>query len=159
DADLTRTQAVMGTPAYMSPEQARGQTKFVGPQADVWALGAILYECLTGERPFDGGDGQGVPPSDPGPPRGRGRAGPRGLEVICLKCLEKEPGRRYPSAKELADDLRRYLDHEPITARPSGPLERAVKWGRRHPTRVVTLLAATLGLLAAVAFAVLTRKL
>src|SRR5205823_2308519 len=126
-SDLTATQAVMGTPAYMSPEQAGGNSKFVGPQADVWALGVVFYEALTGTRPFDADDVQGllaaVMTADPVPPRKRVPTIPRDLELICLKCLAKPPHERYPTAKELADDLDRFVRGEPISVRPAGPVE------------------------------------
>jgi eukaryotic-like serine/threonine-protein kinase len=144
-ADLTRTGAVMGTPAYMAPEQARGQTKFVGPAADVHALGAILFECLTGRPPFQADDTVALimkVAQDEAPPARRLAPNvPRDLELICQKCLQKEPKDRYPAASALADDLRRYLASEPVSIRPAGAIERAIKWARRRPT-----LAATYGL-------------
>jgi len=137
-ADLTATQAVMGTPAYMSPEQARGETKFVGPGADIYALGVILYECLTGTVPFRGEDSWSVVRQvierDPDPLRSRTPGVPRDLELICLKCLAKSPRDRYPTAANLADDLDRFLNREPVSVRPAGVPERAVKWVRRNPS-------------------------
>jgi WD40 repeat protein len=135
-SDLTATQVVMGTPAYMAPEQARG-AKFAGSAADVWALGVILYECLTGTRPF-AGDGiesilTRVLNEDPTPPRELNAAIPRDLELIVWKCLEKDASDRYPTAKELADDLGRFVRGEPISARPAGRVERLAKWARRKP--------------------------
>src|SRR5690606_1043667 len=125
-SDLTRSQAVMGTPAYMAPEQAGGQAKFVGPAADVYALGVILYECLTGRVPFESGDPwsliRQVMEDPPESPRRRMPGVPRDLELICLKCLEKEPPHRYPAAAALADDLRRFLNREPVSVRPVGPI-------------------------------------
>ncbi|MBA4192822.1 MAG: hypothetical protein C0467_33075, partial [Planctomycetaceae bacterium] len=113
-ADLTGTEAVMGTPAYMSPEQAAGRTKLVGPPADVWAIGAMLYEAVAGRRPFPGSSSvavlalvQSVEP----PPL---KHVPRDFATIVNRCLAKEPERRYPSAGELADDLERFLHGEPI---------------------------------------------
>jgi WD40 repeat protein len=135
--DLTATRAVMGTPAYMAPEQARGESKFVGPPADVWALGAILYECLTGTSPFPAAHADAVlcriRADDPVPVRSRAPSVPRDLERVCLKCLEKAPGARYPGAGELAADLDRFLAGEPVSVRAVGPIERLAKWARRKP--------------------------
>jgi hypothetical protein len=138
---------MMGTPSYMAPEQA-GKAKEAGPAADVWALGAILYECLTGRPPFKAPTPLGtlsqVLLNDPVPPRRLQPGTPTDLETVCLKCLEKAPARRYATAGELADDLRRFQAGEPVRARPVGALERAAKWAKRKPA-----LAAAYGLLAA----------
>jgi serine/threonine protein kinase/WD40 repeat protein len=146
-SDLTRTQAVMGTPAYMPPEQARGETKFVGPGADIYALGIILYECLTGTRPFEGDDNwailRRVIDEPPEPLRKRAPDVPRDLELIALKCLEKNPGDRYPTATALADDLTRFLKGQSVSVRPAGTGERFIKWCKRNPT-IAGLLAALL---------------
>ncbi len=147
DAGYTRAGEVLGTPSYMAPEQAEGR-KDVGPAADVWALGAILYECLTGRPPFQGetvlATLEQVRRDDPPPPRQLRPRIPSDLEIICLKCLEKAPGRRYPSAQALAEDLRRLLDGRPILARPVGRPERALKWARRRPTAAALLAVSAL---------------
>lgn len=149
----SRTGDVMGTPSYMAPEQARGQVREVGPRTDVYALGAILYELLTGRPPFQAATSletlRLVLEEEPVPlERLRGKT-PRDLQTICLKCLHKEPAGRYATAVAFADDLERFLDGRPILARPVTRLERAVRWTRRHPS---TAALAVLLVAAAVAF-------
>ena len=143
DSELTQTGVIVGTPAYMAPEQASGRRGVVTTSSDVYSLGAILYALLTGRAPF-GGDSidetlQHVRESPPTPPSKINPRVPRDMEVICLKCLDKDPRLRYASAQVLADDLGRYLASEPIMARPVTRFRRVVKWARRNPA-VATLL-------------------
>ncbi len=139
----SRTGAQMGTPAYMAPEQAAGRVHETCPQTDVWALGVILYESLTCQLPFKGTSQhetmQQVLTAEPIPPRRLNPRLPRDLETICLRCLEKEPNRRYSSAEALAEELRRFSGGEPILARPISTLERGIKWVRRRPALAALL--------------------
>jgi serine/threonine protein kinase len=154
DSDLTGTGQVLGTPSYMAPEQAVGG-KNVGPAADVYALGAILYELITGRPPFCGAGLletlEQVRSQEPVPPSKLQPNLPRDLQTICLKCLEKEPRRRYESAAELAADLRRYLEGEPIRARAVSRWERVIKWSRRKPATAALVALCGFGVVSFVA--------
>jgi serine/threonine protein kinase len=143
--DATVSGEPLGTPRYMAPEQAAGRLDRIGPATDIYALGNILYECLTGQVPFLSSSVvetmDRIRSEDPAPPRRSQKAIPRDLETICLKCLHKEPERRYGSARALADDLERFLRGEPILGRRISPWEHASRWSRRNPA-FATLIAA-----------------
>jgi eukaryotic-like serine/threonine-protein kinase len=145
---LTHAGDVLGTPQYMAPEQANGLNNLIGPATDVYALGAILYELLTGQPPFAGDDTMqtvlAVMHQEPRPPRRLKPNLPRDLETICLKCLYKEPWHRYGSGAALEADLRRFLAGESIQARPLNPAERTWRWVRRHPAVAALLLLVVL---------------
>ncbi len=145
ESGLTATESILGTPSYMAPEQAEGRARQVGPLADVYALGAILYELLTGRPPSRGATVletlQQVKTVEPVPPTRLVPGTPRDLETIALKCLQKDPAKRYSSADALAEDLRRFLEDRPIRARRPGPVERLVRWGRRNRGLAAALAA------------------
>jgi serine/threonine protein kinase/Tfp pilus assembly protein PilF len=163
DNGATPTQAFVGTPNYMAPEQAEGKSREIGPTADVYALGAILYELLTGTPPFHGDSAMDtiwqVRNQTPTPPSRLGAAVPRDLETICLKCLDKEPGRRYADASELAHDLRRFLEGRPIQARPARPWQRVWKWARRRPSAATLAVVSVLALFSAIALFPIYRQM
>jgi hypothetical protein len=160
DTEMTASGAILGTPAYMAPEQALGKRGAITTATDVHGLGAVLYALLTGRAPFVGDSVVDtltqVKEQPPKPPRKVNAKVPRDLEIICLKCLEKDPRRRYASAQALADDVRAWLEDRPIAARPVGALERAALFVRRRPalatvyglTAVVLILAGFGGSLA-----------
>ncbi|HKI17248.1 MAG TPA: protein kinase, partial [Isosphaeraceae bacterium] len=163
NSECTASGLIMGTPSYIAPEQAGGHSREVGPAADIYALGAILYKALTGRPPFLGSSAletlKLVSTTEVAPPARLRPDVPKDLETICLKCLQKEPPKRYTSGEALAGDLRRFLEGRPITARPVGLAERFRRWCRRNPkmAAVATLLAATV-LLAISVFVGLTYR-
>src|SRR5437764_11336649 len=153
ESTVTGTQEVMGTPSYMAPEQAGGNSAAVSSVTDIYGLGAVLYKLLTGQPPFAGGTTYEtiklLLDTEPRQPRLLNPKIDRDLSTICLKCLEKDPKQRYSSALALAEDLGRWLKHEPILARRTGIFARGKKWVQRNPTSAV--LAASLMALAAAA--------
>ncbi len=155
DGDETRSRVACGSPWYMAPEQAEARQTEIGPKTDVYGLGTILYQILTGRPPFSGKNDletlRQVVDQEPAPLRTLRPGIPRDLETICLKCLAKKPGQRYTGAAALAEDLERFLDGRPVAARPVAAWERGWRWGRRHPASaslaigVVVAVAAGLG--------------
>jgi len=156
DPKLTLTGARLGTPSYMAPEQAVGNSDLIGPSVDIYAIGSILYEMLTGRPPFHAATAietqRQVMMVDVMRPSKLNASVPRDLETICLKCLHKEPHRRYASAAALAEDLQRYQSHEPILARPVGRIEKVFKWVSRNRPMAGAILGGILvsALLAAI---------
>jgi tetratricopeptide (TPR) repeat protein len=151
DAGQTGTGSILGTPTYMAPEQASGRVRDIGPAADVYALGAMLYDLLTGRPPLRGETAldtlQLVQTAEPMPVRRLQPKVPRDLETVCLKCLQKDPHKRYGSALELAEDLRAFLDGTPVRARPTPVWERALKWARRRPAAAALLVVSVAAVL------------
>ncbi len=147
--DITGTGQVLGTPTYMSPEQAQGDSRRIGPASDIYGLGAVLFALLTGRPPFQAATPletmAHVLSLEPPRPRGLNPGVPRDLETICLKCLEKSPEKRYATASAVAEDLNRFLSDRPILARPASLMERAFRWYRRRP--VIGSMAAALAVL------------
>ncbi|HLM44111.1 MAG TPA: serine/threonine-protein kinase, partial [Myxococcaceae bacterium] len=147
DAGLTQSGVVVGTPAYMAPEQAAGRSRLITTAADVYGLGAILYELLTGQPPFLADTPMAVLhqvlEAEPQRPRAVDATVDKDLETICLKCLEKEPARRYGSAEKLAEELERYLQGEPLLGRRTSLPARAWRWCRRHPASALAGLLLT----------------
>src|SRR5262249_51466973 len=154
---VTRTREVLGTPSYMAPEQAAGETPKLGKATDVYGLGAVLYQLLTGHPPFAGGTTYEtirlLLNTEPRKPRALNRKIDRDLSTISLKCLEKDPKRRYSSALALDEDLEHWLRHQPIQARRSGVFTRGSKWVRRKPA-IAAVIALSLALLAVVSWIV-----
>ena len=144
DGGLTQSGAVLGSPSYMSPEQASGRQDLLGPASDVYSLGAILYELLTGRTPFRGETPMAtlakVRLEEPIAPTKLDSKTPADLETLCLKCLEKQPERRFASARLLAEELERFLNHEPILTRPATRTRKTWNWFQRHPWTIAAIL-------------------
>ncbi len=151
-SEPTQTGAILGTPGYMAPEQAEGNPGQVGPATDVHALGAILYEMLARRPPYVGGSWletlERIRTHQPPSPRKFNSSVPRDLETICMKCIEKEPTRRYASALELAEDLRRFGAGEPVAARPVGSAVKCLRWAKKRPAVALSALVAFAAVLA-----------
>lgn len=158
DIDLTQSGTILGTPAYMSPEQAEGRRGTITTATDVYGLGCVLYALLAGKAPFSGDSVldtlKAVREQPPDPPTRSNFRVPRDLETICLKCLHKDPRRRYPTAQALADDLHNWLEHRPITARRTGPIGRAWLWSRRRPALAGLVAVLALSLVGAGVFTI-----
>ena len=154
----TRSEAILGTAKYMAPEQAEGRLRDIGPRTDVYALGVLLYELLTGRPPFRGDTDLSIRAqivaAEPVPPRRLRSQLPRDLETVCLKCLQNDPGKRYVSAEALADDLRSFLCGEAVLARPIGQAERLWRWCRRNPVVASLTTAVAILLIAGTAISV-----
>ncbi|MCA9128626.1 MAG: serine/threonine protein kinase [Planctomycetales bacterium] len=154
DISQTRTGEILGTPGYMAPEQASGRNSDLTPACDIYALGAILYRLTTGRAPFVAAEPfqavMQVISQDPIRPRALVPNLPQELEIICLKCLEKSPSKRYLTAADLREDLQRYLTGRPLVAKPAGWIEKSIKWGRRNPSWSVLGISIALGVLVAI---------
>ncbi len=157
DSGLTLAESIIGSPSYMAPEQAFGRAREAGPRADVYSLGAILYELLTGRPPFVGTNMyetlEQVRTADPVRPARLVPGLPRDLDTVVLECLHKDPARRFASAGDLADDLRRYLDGQPVRARRIGDLEWLWRWSRRHKAFAASMALVIVSMLGATAAA------
>jgi len=156
DHGQTRTGAILGTPSYMAPEQAMGRAKDVGPAADIYSLGAVLYDMLTGRPPFRGETVMDtlnqVQKLEPLPPRDLAPKIPLDLQTICLKALQKDPKKRYATAGEMAEDFRRFLANEPILARPTPAWERGVKWAKRRPALATAISVSSVAVISVLVF-------